>query len=129
MLQLRAPAARRKLVASVVAHGLDRERAAAFFGPARRDPRVAGDLVAAMGGFRPQPLLDASAAIPRYDRPVLLVWGEACDFFPIAGAQRLAAAFPDATLIRVPAAKTWLPIDAPDAVSDAIAAFVPADRS
>jgi pimeloyl-ACP methyl ester carboxylesterase len=125
-LQARSSAARRKIVASVTASGLDRERVESFFEPARRDPRVADDLVAAMAGFRPQLLLDAAEVIPRYDRPVLLVWGDACEFFPMAGAERLASDFPDARLIRVPAAKTWVPVDAPGAVADAIGAFVPA---
>ena len=64
-------------------------------------------------------------AIPRFDRPVLLVWGDACDFFPLAHAQRLASDFPDATLVAVPGAKTWVPVDEPGALADAIAAFVP----
>ena len=119
-------AARRRNVSSVTASGLDPERAESFFGPARRDPRVADDLVAAMAGFRPQLLIDAAAAIPRFGRPVLLIWGDSCDFFPIAHAERLASDFPRATLVRVPGAKAWVPIDNPGAVADAIAAFVPA---
>jgi pimeloyl-ACP methyl ester carboxylesterase len=125
-LQARTPAARRKVIASVAARGLDEERVESFFAPARRDPRVAADLVAAMAGFRPQLLLDAAAAIPRFERPVLLVWGDACEFFPTAGAQRLAADFPDATLIPVAGAKTWVPVDDPGVLAEAIAGFVPA---
>ena len=124
-LQLRSARARRMLVAGVTANGLDGERAASFFGPARADRRVAGDLVAAFAGFRPQVLLDAAPAIAAFDRPVLLVWGESCDFFPLADAQRLASEFPDATLVPVPAARTWVPVDAPVAVAGAIAEFVP----
>ena len=86
---------------------------------------MAGDFVAAIAGFRPQLLIDAASAIPRYDRPVLMVWGESCEFFPITDAQRLAADFPDAKLVSVPEAKTWVPIDNPDVVADTIAAFVP----
>ena len=118
-------AARRRNVTSVAASGLDPERAESFFGPARRDPRVAGDLVAAMAGFRPQLLIDAAEAIPRFDRPVLLVWGESCGFFPMTHAQRLASEFPRATLVSVPKAKTWVPVDNPAAVADAIGKFVP----
>ena len=124
-LQLRTSTGRRKLVASVAANGLDQERTESFFQPARRDRRVADDLVAAMAGFRPQLLIDASAVIPRYDRPVLLIWGESCEFFPIADAERLASDFPSATLSSVPGAKTWVPVDDPGVVADAIAAFVP----
>jgi len=118
--------ARRKNVTSVSATGLDRERAESIFGPAARDRRVAGDLVAAMAGFRPQLLIDAAEAIPRFGRPVLLIWGEKCPFFPVAHARRLASDFPRATLVLVPGAKTWVPVDNPAAVAGAIAEFVPA---
>ncbi len=40
-------------------------------------------------------------------------------------AQRLASEFPRATLVPVPEAKTWVPIDNPAAVAVAIAEFVP----
>src|ERR1700727_777187 len=45
---------------------LDAGRAQSLFGPALRDRRVAGDLIAAMAGFRPQLLLDAAREIPRF---------------------------------------------------------------
>jgi pimeloyl-ACP methyl ester carboxylesterase len=109
----------------VAAGGLDPERAASFFGPGRHDPQVAGDLVAAMAGFRPQILLGAARALPRFERPVLLVWGDACDFFPMARARRLASDFPHATLVPVPGAKTWVPVDNPAALAGAIADFRP----
>jgi pimeloyl-ACP methyl ester carboxylesterase len=123
-LQLRSSAARRKITSGVASNGLDQERAESFFGPARRDRRVADDLVAALAGFRPQLLIDAAEAIPEFERPVLLIWGESCDFFPIALAQRLAAEFPDATLVSIAKAKTWVPIDSPVVVADAITEFV-----
>ncbi len=128
-LQLRSSSGRRKVASSVAASGLDDERAESFFGPARRDQRVADDLVAALAGLRPQLLLDAAEAIPRFDRPVLLIWGESCDFFPITAAQRLASEFPSATLVSVPEAKTWVPIDNPAAVVDAMTKFVPTPRT
>jgi pimeloyl-ACP methyl ester carboxylesterase len=124
-LQLRSSILRRRAMATVTASGLDHERAESFFGPMRRDKRVADDMVAAQAGARPRLLLDAAEAIPRFDRPVLLVWGESCDFFPIAGAERLESEFPRATLVAVPGAKTWVPIDNPGAVADAIVEFVP----
>jgi pimeloyl-ACP methyl ester carboxylesterase len=125
-LQLRSPAVRRRGVSAVAASALDDERAQSFYGPATRDRQVAGDLVAATAGFRPQLLVDAAGAIPRFDRPVLLIWGEACGFFPMAHARRLASDFPRATLVSVPGAKTWVPVDSPATVAGAIAGFVPA---
>jgi pimeloyl-ACP methyl ester carboxylesterase len=122
--QAASAAARRKIAAGAAARGLDDARMESFFAPAR-DRDVAGDLVAAMAGFRPELLVEASEALRRFDRPVLLVWGDACDFFPPAHARRLAADFPDARLVEVPGAKTWVPVDHPAAVAGAIAAFVP----
>lgn len=117
--------ARRRNVSSVTESGLDDERAESFFGPILRDRRVAGDLVAALAGERPQLLIDAARAIPGFDRPVLVIWGEACKFFPTEYARRLASDFPSATLVTVPGAGTWVPVDNPDAVAGAIAKFVP----
>jgi pimeloyl-ACP methyl ester carboxylesterase len=122
-LQLRSSTGRNKVVATVAATALDSKRADSFFGPIQRDPRVAGDLVAAMAGFRPQLLLDAAAAISQFERPVMLIWGDSCEFFPLTHAQRLASAFPRAELIPVPGAKTWVPIDDPAAVAAGIAKF------
>jgi pimeloyl-ACP methyl ester carboxylesterase len=124
-LQLGSSIGRRRAISTVVANGLDDDRERSFFGPARRDRGVADDLVAAMAGFRPQLLIDAASTIPCFDRPVLLIWGDACRFFPMADAQRLASDFPSATLIPVPEAKTWVPIDNPTAVADAIVKYVP----
>ena len=125
-LASRSSAIRRRGQASVTASDLDPERAESIMGPALHDRRVLGDFVAAMGGFRPQLLLDAAKEIPRFDRPVLLVWGEECRFFPMAHARRLASDFPNATLVPVPGARTWVMIDNPAAVAGAITRFVPA---
>jgi pimeloyl-ACP methyl ester carboxylesterase len=86
---------------------------------------VVADLIAAQGGCRPQLLIDAAQAIPRFDRPVLLIWGDSCGFFPMAGAERLASEFPTARLVTVRGAKTWVPVDDPATVADAIVEFVP----
>jgi pimeloyl-ACP methyl ester carboxylesterase len=124
-LQARSSIGRRRGIATVTAGGLDREREESFFGPARRDERVADDFVAALAGFHPQLLVDAADAIPRFHRPVLLIWGDSDDFFPMTHARRLASEFPRATLVGVPGAKTWVPVDDPAAVADGIRTFVP----
>ena len=81
-LQARSPVMQRRALSTVTASGLDSSRMESFFEPIRRDKRVADDLVAALAGFRPQLLIDAAAAIPRFDRPVLLIWGESCRLLP-----------------------------------------------
>lgn len=125
-LQLRSSAGRRRGIATVAANGLDHDREESFFGPMRRDRRIAGDLVAAQAAARPQLLIDAASAIPQFDKPVLLIWGDSCGFFPMTHAQRLASEFPRATLVPVPGARTWVPVDNPVAVSGGIVNFVPA---
>lgn len=125
-MQARSTSTQQKMVLTVAAAGLDNERMESFFAPIRRDRRIADDLVGAMAGFRRHLLIDAAAAIPRFDKPVLLVWGESCDFFPLPDARRLANEFPNSTLVPVPHAKTWVPVDNPMAVATAIAEFVPA---
>jgi pimeloyl-ACP methyl ester carboxylesterase len=125
--QLRSPQAQRKGISAVAATHVDDERMASFAGPGQRDRRVIGDFVALLASCRPELLLTAAREIPGFDRPVLLVWGDDDSrFFPLAHAERLAAGFPHATLVPVPGARTWVPIDNPSAVADAIAGFVPA---
>jgi pimeloyl-ACP methyl ester carboxylesterase len=125
-LQVRSPFLRRRGLATVTANGLDHDREESFMGPMRRDRRIADDLVAASAGFRPEILVDAAGAITQFDRPVLLVWGDACEFFPIAHGERLASEFPHSELIQVPGAKAWVPVDDPVSVTNAITEFVPA---
>jgi len=126
-MQSRSSTALRRMLSTVSAAELDPQRMESLASsPALHDRRLIGDLVAAMAGFRPQLLLDAAREIPRFDRPVLLVWGEECRFFPLAHARRLASDFPHATLVTVPGAKTWVPVDNPAALASAIADFVPA---
>jgi pimeloyl-ACP methyl ester carboxylesterase len=123
-LQARSSSSRRRMVGTVAATTLDHQRTESFFGAIHRDRRIAADLVAAMAGFGQNLLVDAADAIPRFDKPVLLIWGESCNFFPLTDAQRLAHEFPDATLVSVPGAKTWVPVDDPTAVATAITEFV-----
>jgi pimeloyl-ACP methyl ester carboxylesterase len=55
----------------------------------------------------------------------MLVWGEAGEFFPVSDAERLVSEVPDATLRSVPGAKTWVPVDSPGALADAIVEIAP----
>ena len=54
-----------------------------------------------------------------------LTRAESCDYFPLADARRLASEFPCATLVSVPGSKTWVPVDSPVAVVDAVVQIVP----
>lgn len=125
-LSSRSAAIRRRVLATVSAVP---DRAGSFSGLIRPDPRALGDLVAVMASERPQLLVDAAGEIPRFDRPVLVVWGDSCEFFSMTGARRLASEFPRATLVSVPGAKTWVPVDNPAALASAIGSFVSAQSA
>ena len=59
--------------------------------------------------------------LPRFDKPVTLVWGQDDRVFKPSLGRRLAAVFGNGKLIEVPGARTFVSIDQPGAVIDAIA--------
>ena len=71
-------------------------------------------------GMRRTELIDAGSWLGRFAGPVRLVWGTRDRLFTIALGRRLAAAFRDARLDEVPDATTFVSIDRPDAVADAV---------
>ncbi|PQM48826.1 hypothetical protein C1Y40_00954 [Mycobacterium talmoniae] len=61
-----------------------------------------------------------------FGKPVLLLWPRKAPFFPFAHAQRWAELLPDAHLVEVPDAYTFVSEDQPEFTAEAIAAFVTA---
>ena len=61
-----------------------------------------------------------STRLPRFTKPVTIVWGQRDRAFTPSLGRRLAALFPNSTLIEVPEARTFVSLDAPAAVIDAI---------
>lgn len=84
------------------------------------------DALATTKTLHPSVTLDAVPALQAFAKPVLLVWGENDKLFPIAHAERLQADFPDATMVRIADACTYVMLDQPDALAAAITTFVPA---
>jgi pimeloyl-ACP methyl ester carboxylesterase len=66
-------------------------------------------------------LTDVATRLPRFDKPVTLVWGQGDRVFTPRLGRRLAEVFSNGKLIEVPDAKTFVSLDNPDAVIDAIA--------
>ena len=109
------------------------------FGPLRRDPLDAGltrrwvepledpavrrDAARFMAGIDKHDLLDVSMRLGAFTRPVLLVWGAADRFFRIEFARRLCDAFPNARLVPVESARTFVMLDEPDRVAGEISVF------
>jgi pimeloyl-ACP methyl ester carboxylesterase len=103
-----------------LAHNLDAELTASWLEPLQSDPAIRDDTARFMAGIRPDDLLDVATRLPAFPRPVRLVWGDADRFFRLDFARRLVEVFPDAELTTVPNGRTFLPLDEPDAVADAI---------
>lgn len=111
---------------SPLAYGmlLTRPRSAAltrgWVAPALADAAIRHDITRFARGLRGDELLGAASWLARFDRPALLVWGARDRSFTVESARRLAAVLPRAELVEVPDASTFVPVDRPDAVVEAI---------
>lgn len=92
--------------------------------PYLTDAGVRRDVATFTRAWTGSELTDADRWLARFDRPVLLVWGRRDRFFRLALGERLASTFPDARLVPVDAALTFLALDRPALLTDEIAAFL-----
>lgn len=93
---------------------------ASWLEPARTDVRIRRDLARLLRAVAKTDLTDVSTRLHRFTKPVSIVWGQRDRAFTPALGARLAAQFPNSTLIEVPDARTFVSLDAPSAVIDAI---------
>ena len=93
---------------------------ASWLRPCSTDSRICRDLATLLRHVGATDLIDVAGRLPRFTKPVTLVWGQADRCFTPALGRRLAAQFPDSTLIEVPGARTFVALDDPAAVVGAI---------
>jgi pimeloyl-ACP methyl ester carboxylesterase len=101
----------------------DPELTAAWLQPCLNDSRVCRDLAALIRRVATFDLTDVASRLPRFTKPVTLVWGQEDRCFTPGLGRKLAALFSNAKLIEVPDAKTFVSLDQPHVVIDAIAAL------
>src|SRR3954467_6327345 len=89
--------------------------------PCRTDAGIRRNLATLLRNVAKTDLMDVSTRLGRFTKPVTIVWGQSDRAFTPALGRRLAALFPNAALIEVPGARTFVSLDAPAAVIDAIA--------
>jgi pimeloyl-ACP methyl ester carboxylesterase len=94
-----------------------------YLGPSRRSAGVRRDLRAFVTSVHRRYTLAAAAALPRFDRPVLLAWAREDRLFPLALGRRLAGVLPDARLAEVPDSYTFVPEDQPQLLARLIMEF------
>ena len=99
------------------------ELLASWAEPFLGDAGVRRDTRRLLAAVRRSQLLDNTARLSEFDRPVLIAWAPEDRFFPIDHARRLAAIFPDARLEEVPDAYAFVSLDQPKRVADLIREF------
>ena len=93
----------------------------AWLQPCRDDDRICRDLATLLRHVATTDLTDVAMRFSQFTKPVILVWGQRDRCFTPALGRQLAAQFPDCALIEVPNSKTFVALDNPSAVVDAIA--------
>jgi pimeloyl-ACP methyl ester carboxylesterase len=101
----------------------DADLTAAWLRPCLKDPRICRDLAALLRQVDTTDLTDVATRLPRFTKPVTLVWGQLDRCFTPGLGRRLAGCFSNGQLIEVPDAKTFVALDDPGAVVDAITAI------
>lgn len=99
----------------------DPELTRSWTAPCRNDTRICRNLAELLRHVASTDLTDLSTRFPRFTKPVTLVWGMADRCFTPSLARRMAALFPNSTMVEVPGSRTFVALDNPAAVVDAIA--------
>jgi pimeloyl-ACP methyl ester carboxylesterase len=92
------------------------------------DDGVMRDLRKALAGLSPAILLDNTPKLTTFDRPVLIAWAREDKFFPVEHARRLGKIFPNARVVEIDDAYSFVSWDQPDRLASLIGEFVSADQ-
>jgi len=101
----------------------DPDLTAAWLRPCLKDSRICRDLAALLRQVATADLTDVATRLPRFAKPVTLVWGQQDRCFSPSLGRRLAGCFSNPKLIEVAHAKTFVALDDPNAVIESIAAI------
>lgn len=110
------------------ARGFGRQWVHELLQPAQIDREIRADLTAFLRTVRPEVLLDAAAGVSAFAGRAAVVWGRRDVVFPPGDAERLAALL-DTTVTWLADARTFVPVDRPDAVATAVRSLLPAPTS
>ncbi|HEU4736110.1 MAG TPA: alpha/beta hydrolase [Solirubrobacterales bacterium] len=100
------------------------ELVASWMRPGLNDPAVKHDVKKVTVGMNKRYTLEAAEKLRSSDLPILLTWAPGDKLFPISYAQRLARETPNARIVEIPDANTFVPLDQPQRLADEIATFV-----
>jgi pimeloyl-ACP methyl ester carboxylesterase len=120
----RIPAVARAAFRPFTRDPLPPELIASWMDPGLHDPGVKRDLKKVTVGMNKRYTLEAAEKLKESELPTLLTWAPGDRLFPLKYAERLTADMPNARLVQIPDAKTFVPIDQPQRLADEIATFV-----
>lgn len=112
-----------RFVDAVTLRGIDPHAYAEIFGGFLASASVRRDAVRFTTGLDRRYTLAAAQAIKNCSVPVLVLWGADDPMFPVSHAERLASAFPRASLQILHGSRTYVMVDRPEATADAIRTF------
>lgn len=104
--------------------GIPPELVASWMRPSLSDPDIKRDAKKVTAGMNKRYTLAAAEKLSESQLPVLLTWARGDKLFPISQAERLARETPNARLVEIPDAATFVPLDQPQRLADEIATFV-----
>jgi pimeloyl-ACP methyl ester carboxylesterase len=99
------------------------ELIASWMAPAQRDRGVMRDLKKVTGGMNKRYTLEAAEKLRTMDLPILFTWAPGDKLFPLSYAERLAGEVPNAQIVEIPGAGTFVPLDQPERLAEEIAQF------
>ena len=100
------------------------ELIASWMAPSLNDPAIKRDATKVTAGMSKRYTLEAAEKLSSSDLPLLLTWAPGDKFFPIKYAERLVKETPNARLVEIPDAGTFVALDQPQRLADEIASFV-----
>ena len=100
-----------------------------WLNPGINDPAIREDARKFILGIDPKQTEQAARDLEDFASPTLFAWAPEDRWFKVAHADSLAAAMPDARVVRIPDAKTFVSIDQPDRLAEEITSFVRATKS
>jgi pimeloyl-ACP methyl ester carboxylesterase len=111
----------------LVKRRLASEESLGWVRPYLQDAAVRRDTARFLRGWRAGDLAEVGTRLDRFDRPVLVAWAPEDRFFRISLARRLVEVFPDARLVEIPDARTFVALDQPERLAAEIATFAAGD--
>ena len=124
MQQLRLRAVRRLPIAFGWLTKRGDAATARWIRPVLTSQQIRRDTVRMLRAIDGRAVAEATAALPSFHRPALVVWAAEDRVMPPEHGRRLAELLPDARLVEVPDSYTLVPLDQPASLAGAVREFV-----